>query len=141
MVDLFDPAGFVDRLHSQTSDIFELIARTVVGDAEDLRDGTEFDPVVLPRDLAAHGNVQTEWWYYIGHFTTGSGREFGFELVFFKRRTDQDKFAVVPLRLLGNPFYFAHFALTDKTNKTFKYAHRKSANGPLDLAASAAETH
>jgi predicted secreted hydrolase len=31
--------------------------------------------------------------------------------------------------------------LTDKTNKTFRYSHRKSSNGPLELPAAAAETH
>jgi len=48
------------------------------------------------------------------HIKTEDGREFGFELVFFKRRTDLDRFSVVPVRLLGNPYYFAHFAITDK---------------------------
>jgi predicted secreted hydrolase len=47
----------------------------------------------------------------------------------------------VPLRLLGNPFYFAHFAITDKTNEQFVYSHIKSANRPLDPAAFASETH
>lgn len=123
------------------SNFFETITETVSGKAEDLRDGTELEAVNLPRDLAAHSNAQTEWWYYTGHAQTDSGREFGFELVFFKRRTDLDKFSVVPLRLLGNPFYFAHFAITDKSEKLFRYAHRKSANGPLDYPASASEKH
>ena len=82
MSSLFDPAGIIDQLHFQTSEMLERITQTIVGAAEPLRDGTEFDPVVLPRDLAAHGNVQTEWWYYTGHFTTEMGRQFGFELVF-----------------------------------------------------------
>lgn len=129
------------QLQSGAAEMFERFADTLMGKADTLRDGTEFDPVTLPRDLAAHSNVQTEWWYYTGHLKGESGREFGFELVFFKRRTDLDKFSVVPLRLIGNPYYFAHFALTDKTNKSFRYAHRKSSNGPLELPAAAAETH
>ena len=47
----------------------------------------------------------------------------------------------MPLRLLGNPIYFAHFALTDVNDKKFRYAHRKSANGFFDLPASASEQH
>jgi len=120
---------------------FEQVANLVVGVADSLRDGTEFDPVVLPRDLAAHRNAQTEWWYYTGHLTTDSGKRYGFELVFFKRRTDLDKFSAVPLRLFGNPLYFAHFALTDHDAGKFRYAHRKSANGAFDLPASASEIH
>lgn len=134
-------SSFFRNAEEVASGFFETITDTFAGKAGNLRDGTEFDPVSLPRDLAAHANAQTEWWYYTGHAVTSLGREFGFELVFFKRRTDLDKLAVVPLRLLGNPFYFAHFAVTDKTNKTFTYAHRKSANRQFDLPASANEEH
>lgn len=122
-------------------EMLETVADTVSGKAEPLRDGTEFDPVVLPRDLWAHRTAQTEWWYYTGHGETDSGKRFGFELVFFKRRTDEDKFSLVPLRILGNPIYFAHFAITEVDGKKFRYAHRKSSNGMFDLPASASETH
>jgi Predicted secreted hydrolase len=126
-------------VEASAEDLLERVTTTLVGEADDLRDGTEHDPVQLPRDLAAHADAQTEWWYYTGHAMTTSGRKFGFELVFFKRRTDLDKFSVVPLRLMGNPYYFAHFALTDIDNKAFRYDHRKSANGALDLPATASE--
>ncbi len=125
----------------QATFFFETVADTFLGKADTLRDGTEHDAVELPRDLAAHEGAQTEWWYYTGHAATESGRHFGFELVFFKRRTDLDKFSLVPLRLFGNPIYFAHFALTDHENKKFRYAHRKSANGLFDSPASASEKH
>jgi predicted secreted hydrolase len=123
------------------SDTLESVTDLFRGEAETLRDETVFDPVSLPRDLAAHKNAQTEWWYYTGHAETARGREFGFELVFFKRRTDLDKFSIVPLRLFGNPLYFAHFAITDHAEKSFRYAHRKSANGPFDHPASANDSH
>lgn len=115
----------------------ENITSWVSGPPGSLRDGTEHAKVQLPRDLAAHDNVQTEWWYYTGHGKTETGDVFGFELVFFKRRTDLDSFSIVPLRLIGNPFYFAHFAISDHQTRTFRYAHRKSANGLLDLPAAA----
>ncbi|MBA4186072.1 MAG: hypothetical protein H0X49_19015, partial [Acidobacteria bacterium] len=120
---------FLKKIEQTAGDFFEGVTETIYGKAETLRDGTEHAPVSLPRDLAAHKNVQTEWWYYTGHGETNSGKRFGFELVFFKRRTDLDKFSLVPLRLLGNPIYFAHFAITDIGDKKFRYAHRKSANG------------
>ncbi len=132
---------FVNNFGQNAHQFLEGVADTFVGKADTLRDGTELDPVVLPRDLAAHAHAQTEWWYYTGHGTTDSGKEFGFELVFFKRRTDLDKFSLVPLRLLGNPIYFAHFALTDASGKKFRYAHRKSSNGWFDYPASASENH
>ncbi|MBA2494001.1 MAG: hypothetical protein H0V31_04820 [Acidobacteria bacterium] len=133
--------AILKKLEQNATDFLEGVAEASVGKAETLRDGTEFEPVSLPRDLAAHKNAQTEWWYYTGHGETVSGKRFGFELVFFKRRTDLDKFSLVPLRLFGNPIYFAHFALTDITDKKFRYAHRKSANGWFDQPASASEQH
>lgn len=134
-------ATFFDQIQKQTSRLFDAIADTVAGEADSLRDGTEHDAVDLPRDLWAHDAVQTEWWYYTGHLVTDSGRKLGFEWVFFKRRTDLDRFAVVPLRLIGNPYYFAHFAITDHEARTFRYAHRKSSNGLLDQPARASRTH
>lgn len=117
-----------DEITKNVSDIADEIVEMIGGKAEPLRDETTFHPVTLPRDLAAHKAVQTEWWYYTGHAETAEGREFGFELVFFKRRTDLDNFSFVPLRVFGNPLYFAHFAITDITNKTFRYEHIKSGN-------------
>lgn len=128
-------------IETQTASFFEGLTESFLGEANSLRDGTELNPVELPRDLYAHANAQTEWWYYTGHAETASGKHFGFEFVFFKRRTDLDKFSLVPLRLLGNPIYFAHFALTDHEDEIFRYAHRKSANGALDLPASMSEKH
>lgn len=131
----------IESVEKTAAEFFEGVTETFVGKAETLRDGTEFDPVKLPQDLSAHKNAQTEWWYYTGHAETESGNKFGFELVFFKRRTDLDKFSLVPLRLFGNPIYFAHFAITDYQKKDFRYAHRKSSNGIFDPPASASEKH
>ncbi len=58
---------FLENAQKTASNFFEAVTETVNGKAEDLRDGTELDPVSLPRDLAAHRNAQTEWWYYTGH--------------------------------------------------------------------------
>ncbi len=132
---------FLKSFEKNASDFLDGAAEIFLGKADTLRDGTELDPVSLPRDLYAHEHAQTEWWYYTGHGETSSGKTFGFELVFFKRRTDLDKFSLVPLRFFGNPIYFAHFALTDADNKKFRYAHRKSANGFFDAPASASENH
>ena len=134
-------ASFFSEIHKHTSRLFDAIADTISGSAHSLRDGTEHDAVDLPRDLWAHETAQTEWWYYTGHLRTDSGRKLGFEWVFFKRRTDLDRFAVVPVRLIGNPYYFAHFAITDHDAENFRYAHRKSADGVLDVPARASKTH
>ncbi|HWS56157.1 MAG TPA: lipocalin family protein [Pyrinomonadaceae bacterium] len=125
-------ANFIETVEQTAASVLDGLADIVAGPASTLRDGTEHAAVSLPRDLYAHDSAQTEWWYYTGHMQTGAGRRFGFELVFFKRRTDLDRFGVVPLRLLANPLYLAHFAVTDESRGRFRYAHRKSANGLLD---------
>ena len=96
--------------------------------------------VTLPADLFAQSGAQTEWWYYTGHCKTQGGREFGFELVFFKRRTDRDKIGFVPMNILANPMYFAHFAISDVTRQRFRYEHIRSFGLPLDVPVSMSET-
>jgi predicted secreted hydrolase len=124
--------NFIESFEQTAASVLDGLADIVAGPASTLRDGTEHAAVSLPRDLYAHEAAQTEWWYYTGHMQTKSGRRFGFELVFFKRRTDLDRFGVVPLRLIANPLYLAHFAVTDESRRRFRYEHRKSANGLLD---------
>jgi predicted secreted hydrolase len=130
-------ARFTSPLESLAANLLDAITDLIAGKASTLRDGTEHASVNLPRDLYAHNDVQTEWWYYTGHMKTVSGRDFGFELVFFKRRTDLDRFGLVPLRLLGNPLHLAHFAITDISRGRFRYEHRKSAGGVFDPPATA----
>jgi predicted secreted hydrolase len=132
-------ANFIEPLENFAANVLDQIADVVSGPASSLRDGTEHRGVELPRDLYAHHEAQTEWWYYTGHMQTTRGRRFGFELVFFKRRTDLDRFGVVPLRLIANPLYLAHFAVTDESRDTFRYEHRKSTGGRFDLPARANE--
>lgn len=66
--------------------------------------------LAFPRDFGAHPDLRTEWWYVTG-FAQSQGREFGFQLTFFRTRVDeaqplQSKFAAKQL-------LFAHAALTD----------------------------
>jgi predicted secreted hydrolase len=133
-------SNILESFGQTAASVLEGLADIVVGEASTLRDGTEHAGVELPRDLYAHAEAQTEWWYYTGHMLSESGRRFGFELVFFKRRTDLDSFGVVPLRLIANPLYLAHFALTDESRAQFRYEHRKSANGIFDPPARMSET-
>jgi predicted secreted hydrolase len=130
-------SNLLEAVEQTAASVLDNIADIFVGKASPLRDGTEHAGVELPRDLYAHTGAQTEWWYYTGHLLTDAGRRFGFELVFFKRRTDLDRFGVVPLRLIANPLYLAHFAITDESRGRFRYDHRKSANGLLDPPARA----
>ncbi|MGB5219373.1 MAG: lipocalin-like domain-containing protein [Smithella sp.] len=80
-------------------------------------------PLNMPFDEAAHNWAQSEWWYYTGHLTTEDKREFGYELTFFKRITNEDKlpglFIPVPAHWFKDVGMLGHFALTDLQNKKF----------------------
>ncbi|ABK44108.1 secreted hydrolase-like protein [Magnetococcus marinus MC-1] len=44
-------------------------------------------PVEIPQNDAFLPNEQVQWWYWTGHLKTESGREFGYEVVFFAFKT------------------------------------------------------
>jgi len=81
-------------------------------------------PVCLPEDGAAHYWAQSEWWYYTGHLIAEDEREFGYELTFFKRITNEDKvpdfFISIPAFWLKDVGMLGHFAVTDLKNNRFK---------------------
>lgn len=62
-------------------------------------------PIVFPRDHGAHPDVPVEWWYYTGHLSGGAGRDYGFQLTFFRVRE----------------VHLAHFAWTDAARRRFQY--------------------
>ncbi len=68
-------------------------------------------PLVFPRDHGSHNETRTEWWYLTGHARDARGRDFGFQITFFRSRVD----AAQPLRsrLAARQLLFAHAAITD----------------------------
>ncbi len=77
-------------------------------------------PVELPRDDAAHA-APIEWWYYTGHLKDEAGRDYGFELTFFKAYTPPQikLLGFLPLYGFIERGYVAHVAVTDLTGGTF----------------------
>lgn len=103
--------------------LFALVV-TACAPAYVLNHSTPVNPVRLPDDGAAHYWAQNEWWYYTGHLTADDGREFGYELTFFKRITNEDKvpnfFIPVPAHWFKDLAMLGHFAVTDLTNQKFR---------------------
>lgn len=94
----------------------------------------------FPRDHASHPDFKTEWWYFTGNVReAGSGREFGYELTFFRQgvrppeppREGASRFAV-------SDFKFAHFAITEVTGRRFHF-ESKLARGAFGEAGCATE--
>ncbi len=78
--------------------------------------------IVFPRDHYSHPDFKTEWWYYTGHFTTASGKNYGYQVTFFRfGLKDRHQSAAAPL---FTDLYMAHFALSDKDAKKFRVAER-----------------
>ena len=77
--------------------------------------------LTFPADHYAHPDFRTEWWYYTGHLDCEDGHSYGFELVFFRRRTEGDYRFSIPLWWVTNPAVVAHFALTDINEQRFVF--------------------
>lgn len=90
-------------------------------------------PFEFPRDHGMHEDFQTEWWYFTGHLTAESGREFGFQLTVFRfelaaDRTPSASAWRTPRVLLG------HFAVSDYDARRF-HAFERLARAHPDVAA------
>ncbi|MBK8464558.1 MAG: hypothetical protein IPL32_01890 [Chloracidobacterium sp.] len=132
--------NLIQPLENIAASVLDGVAELLGNKGAALSDPPTNGRVTLPDDLFAKRDVQTEWWYYTGHCKTHTGREFGFELVFFKRRTDRDRLGVVPMTILANPMYFAHFAISDITRQRFRCDHIRSFDKPLDVPVRFSET-
>jgi len=69
----------------------------------------------FPRDHYSHEGFKTEWWYFTGNLQTDAGREFGYQLTFFRQGVVPDRPASGRSRFLVRDLSLAHFAITDVT--------------------------
>ncbi len=80
--------------------------------------------IVLPRDHGAHLRHRTEWWYLTGLAHTAEGREFGWQLTFFRQGVDPSPPAPGQSALRARHVLAAHLAVADLTAGTFRHAER-----------------
>jgi predicted secreted hydrolase len=80
----------------------------------------------FPRDHGAHPALRTEWWYVTGQARAG-GREFGFQVTFFRTRVDgtQD----MTSRFAAKQLLFAHAAVTDVQGRKLWHDQRIAREG------------
>ncbi|HPM78034.1 MAG TPA: lipocalin-like domain-containing protein [bacterium] len=95
----------------------------------------------FPRDHFAHDGFRTEWWYYTGHLEAEDGRTYGFELVFFSRRTEGDWRYCLPVWWFANPANVAHFAISDLSEGKFVYGESLGLRDPYRGGASENRYH
>jgi predicted secreted hydrolase len=87
----------------------------------------------FPRDHGAHPDFRTEWWYLTGRAVSG-GREFGFQITFFRSRVDATQ--AMRSRFAAKQLIFAHAALTDVQGRKLWHDQRIAREG-FDIAVAA----
>jgi predicted secreted hydrolase len=83
----------------------------------------------FPKDHGAHPTFRTEWWYYTGHLEAGDGRQFGYELTFFRRAIPENDVKTLPSRWSITQLYLGHFAVTDVGRQRFHFSEKVSRAG------------
>jgi predicted secreted hydrolase len=105
----------------------------------------EFERAISPRELSfpadhgEHRTFRTEWWYFTGNLETPAGRDFGFELTFFR-------FALKPgdspletgSAWRTDQVWMAHLAVTDVVAGRFTAVERL-ARASLGVAGATAQ--
>ncbi len=89
--------------------------------------------LAFPRDHGAHPDLRTEWWYVTGQAQSG-GRDFGFQVTFFRTRVDATR--GMGSRFAAKQLVFAHAALTDVQGKKLWHDQRIARAG-FDVAGAA----
>lgn len=118
-----------NNVSSQVNNVAESLSGS---SAEGFARADKIIKFTFPQDFGPHPEYQTEWWYYTGNLSTKEGREFGYQLTFFRRALSPEQ--VERESDWGtNQIYFAHFALSDIQDKQF-YSSEKWSRGAAGLA-------
>ncbi|MGD8584483.1 MAG: lipocalin-like domain-containing protein [Chloroflexota bacterium] len=106
---------------------------------------TEPNALTFPRDLGPHDDYQTEWWYYTGNLAAEDGRQFGFQLTFFRRALTPPEMAAAMAAESAsewrtNQVYLAHFTISDLQGQAF-YPGERFSRGAAGLAGAQAQPY
>jgi predicted secreted hydrolase len=83
----------------------------------------------FPRDHFSHDNFKLEWWYYTGNLKNKEGREFGFQLTFFRVALDRFSDISKSSRWRLRDIHFAHMTVSDIENEKFYFFERLNREG------------
>ena len=93
----------------------------------------DFTPVTpgvqlqFPRDFGAHPGFKTEWWYATGWLDTGDGRQFGYQVTFFRSSTGHGRDN--PSQFAPKDIVLAHVALSDPSQGKLLHDQRTARAG------------
>jgi predicted secreted hydrolase len=83
--------------------------------------------LAFPADFGAHPDFRTEWWYVTGWLRTPDGKPLGFQVTFFRSRTEVDQdnpSAFAPKQLI-----IGHAALSDPAAGRLEHDERSAREG------------
>jgi predicted secreted hydrolase len=83
--------------------------------------------LAFPRDYGAHPDFRTEWWYVTGWLTTAAGKPLGFQVTFFRSRTEHDP--ANPSAFAPHQLVIGHAALSDPALGHLVHDQRSSREG------------
>jgi predicted secreted hydrolase len=109
--------------------------------SQEFRLATEDYRYEFPRDHGSHDGFRTEWWYYTGNLTTKHGRQFGYQLTFFRRGMPAEQIKTLPSKWSVTQLYLAHFAVSDLKNGRFHFVEKISRAGLSKAGAESNRLH
>jgi predicted secreted hydrolase len=80
----------------------------------------------FPGDHGPHTEFKTEWWYATGTLDDGAGRDYGFQLTFFRQGLRPGSKPPGSSRFRVTEIPFAHFAVTDVAGGSFRHFQKTS---------------
>ncbi len=113
------------------------VADAMTGDTAGFARATEPRTFTFPADHGPHPAFRTEWWYFTGNLTAEDGRDFGFQLTFFRSALRADTVEVAS-DWATRQAYMAHLAITDVAAGAF-HAFQRFDRGALGLAGAEGE--
>ncbi len=105
------PAGCTARAQSPVVSA-SVVEAMRAPDAEGYARAVEPFAFEFPRDHGPHPEYRTEWWYYTGALQDADGRDYGYQLTFFRSALTPQPVERAST-LAGNQVYMAHFAVSD----------------------------
>jgi predicted secreted hydrolase len=80
----------------------------------------------FPRDHGSHRDFKTEWWYFTGNLRAADGREFGYQLTFFRQGIARGDDLIPLSRFVTRDIKFAHFTVSDLASGKFHFFQKIS---------------
>jgi predicted secreted hydrolase len=102
---------------------------TALGDADQFSQALHPRAWSFPRDHGRHDGFKTEWWYFTGNLRDPTGRQFGYQITFFRSALTPSA-TTRPSPWEFHDLYFAHAAVSDIAARKFHFADRLQRGRP-----------